>query len=386
MLKVIPIIILTFKIISPAVSRDPNGYLLYCPCIGEFGQQTGDLLNALAFSKGINRTLVVPPWLIYKFDANSVHVPYDRWFSLVELKKYHKVILFKYFMEKMADSIWPQDNRTGYCRVFTDGNCEMVYGNPFGTFWRMHNIVFTEFKLHDNKKWDTAFNPAAASHWLSRYPPSVPVLALRRPPGRETTSAKSVEELQRYVEFSPEINKATADLLKKRKVDVNNTLAVQLFSGQVMKEICKYNDSFQFGDFFSSAQCTGVGLPLYNQTKFTDEMCNPSENVIVRMISKYLNETKATTLFVSTDDESDRNVTNIIRAIRTSFGNKITVWTRINYILRNHTNLVIDLAIMSKAKFFIGNCVNSYSSFVRRRRQISGMPFAFFGHQNITEI
>lgn len=40
--------------------------------LGEFGQQTGDLLNALAFSKGINRTLVVPPWLIYKFDANSV--------------------------------------------------------------------------------------------------------------------------------------------------------------------------------------------------------------------------------------------------------------------------------------------------------------------------
>ena len=40
---------------------------------------------------------------------------------------------------------------------------------------------------------------------------------------------------------------------------------------------------------------------------------------------------------------------------------------------------IVDVAIMSSADYFIGNCVSSFSSFVRRQRKAAGKPTAFFG-------
>lgn len=83
---------------------------------GRLGNQADHFLGALAFAKGLNRTLVLPAWIEYRYgERKSIQVPFDTYFKVEPLEKYHKVITMEKFMKHIAPYEWPPDQRISFC-------------------------------------------------------------------------------------------------------------------------------------------------------------------------------------------------------------------------------------------------------------------------------
>lgn len=349
---------------------DKDGYILYCPCMGRFGNQADQFIGALAFAKGLDRTLVLPPWITYPSDQpfNSLQIAFEDWFQVEPLKKYYpKVMTMDHFMSELASRVWPAGRRKGFCYRFGEDKktCSMKNGNPFGPFWDHFDVNFDGYVEHSGLLWDSLDDEETRNGWLTRFPASeYPVIAFQGAPG-SFPSTPATQHIQKYIEFSQKIL-LLADEFIREEMKGKRFVAIHLRNGIDLTRVCDELD--RYSSLFASAQCTKHAT----KNGVTKLMCNPTKAEIIKRVKQYVRLANAEAVFVATDN--DAMMDTFRKELKRM---KVTIHKRKP---RNEvSDPIVDIALLSKADFFIGNCVSTFSAFVRRHRETRNLPIGFFG-------
>ncbi|XP_017478646.1 PREDICTED: GDP-fucose protein O-fucosyltransferase 1 [Rhagoletis zephyria] len=362
-----------------ASAVDPNGYLAYCPCMGRFGNQADHFLGALAFAKAINRTLILPPWVEYrKGEIRSTQVPFDTYFQVEALGEFHRVILMSDFMQHLAPTVWPASKRISFCYMerkslspskVSKADCHAKDGNPFGPFWDTYNISFVSSKFYSPLNFDV-HHSTMASKWQEQFPAAEwPVIPFTGAPASFPVQSEN-RDLHRYLRWSNTYEEMKRAFIKN-KLPRGAFIGIHLRSGIDWVRACEHvRDSQQL---FASPQCLG-----YNNERGSlyFELCLPSKELIIRQIKRLIKSVKQSnpkneirSIFVAADANHMLSELN-------------TALSRMNVTVHKLNNDVphLDLAILGSSNHFIGNCVSSFSAFVKRERDVKGLPSYFWAY------
>ena len=353
---------------------DPKGYIVYCPCMGRFGNQADQFLGSLLFASKLDRTLVLPHWVEYPAGSiRSVQVSFDKYFKVGPLLTYHRVILMDDFMNFIAPQVWTEGKRTAFCYSSREGNgkpndCNAREGNPFDSFWATFNVNFDSSEFFKPLYFNAEF-PTAANEWKRKYPSDKwPVLAFTGAPSPYPPQPEAWP-LQQYLHFSDFVEfKANSFIRDNIQTPY---VAVHLRNGMDWKNACQHiKDMKEPRNMFDSAQCLGTRFE-YGKPKY--ELCFPPDDVILKDIAQISKKIKAKSVFVATDnDDMKDKIRSKLKARFKGFDIQIVRQS-------NSQDVHVDLAILCRADFFIGNCYSSFSAFVMRHRENHNLPSQYFG-------
>ncbi|CAD5118937.1 DgyrCDS7612 [Dimorphilus gyrociliatus] len=352
--------------IATAIKQDPKGYILYCPCMGRFGNQMDHFLGSFGFAKNLDRTLVVPPWIEYRSGtSNTKHVPFTKYFKLEALQSYHRIIDMETFMKELAPKLWPEKERSVLCYMARNGpekdSCNAKDGSPFGPFWDNFNINFVKSEFYGPDLYFASENNYDKKKWLERFSyKKYPVMAFTGAPAQFPV-VKHYIPIQKYVEFSDEISKLAKEFINKYLE--KPYIGVHLRNDIDFKNACEHVEEGG-SNFFSSAQCLG-----YDQQhgKISKELCFPSKKTILKQVEEAVKKTKAKSLFVAADKD------HMINEFR-----KHLKQYKVNVVKYTSNYPQVDLAILSSSDLYIANCVSSFSAFTVRHRSVRNLPTQFW--------
>lgn len=323
----------------------------------------------------MNRTLILPPWVEYrKGEAKSIQVPFDEYFKPEALAVFTKVITMENFMKNLAPTVWPPEERISFCymeRQKLDGttskSCNAKEGNPFFSFWETFKIDFAESEFFGpalnydvkyremDKLWNDKYD---ADKWK--------VLAFTGAPAAFPVQQENLH-LHKYLKWSDEIDKKANSFIKKF-LPKGAFIGIHLRNGMDWIRACDHVKDAK--NLFASPQCLGYSN---EKGELTMDICMPSQEFIIRKIKRIVKKAK--------------EKKNEIKSIYVASDNNFMI-DYLNEFLRRmnikafklpENNPHVDLAILSRANYFIGNCVSSFSAFVKRERDVRGFPSEFWG-------
>lgn len=169
--------------------------------------------------------------------------------------------------------------------------------------------------------------------------------------------------LHKYLEWNENILSKAQDVIKN-KLPKGAFIGLHLRNGIDWVRACEHVPHSP--NLFSAPQCLGY---RNERGKLTDDMCLPTKYTIIRQIKRVIKNMKnIKSVFVASD--SNHMLEDLAEALKRT---KVTVHRMAN------PDPHIELAILGLSNHFIGNCVSSFTAFVKRERDAHGFPSSFWG-------
>lgn len=197
---------------------------------------------------------------------------------------------------------------------------------------------------------------------------SIQVLAFTGAPAGFPVQQENLH-LQKYLQWSDEIDQKAKNYIKKI-LPKGAYIGIHLRNGIDWIRACDHVKDAK--NLFASPQCLGY----HNERgDLTMDICMPSQESIIRKIKRIIKKAK------------DIQKKNEIKSIFVASDNNHMIEYLNEHLRRMNIKAFklsendphVDLAVLGRANFFIGNCVSSYSSFVKRERDARGFPSEFWG-------
>ncbi|XP_022082828.1 GDP-fucose protein O-fucosyltransferase 1-like [Acanthaster planci] len=347
---------------------DGNGYITFCPCMGNFGNQIEQYLGAIALAKVVNRTLILPPFYhVYHRARQLQNVPFTDLFQLGALRQFHRVIPVHDFLTILAPEHWPAGQRRGYAYPF-GGECSLTQSkyfykdlNPPVVF---DDCVPCKLRFDVNFSADERAKGAIKNLWSNSFSPqSHPVLAFNGPIGIFPMIAGN-RYLQKYLRWADTAYFAVAQVYISETFGKDIWVAIHLRNGEDWVKACK-TDLSTLAYMMASPQCHEKKIGAV-----TKDLCLPSIPHMLELTLQVFQDVKAKHLFIATDKHPHLQE---FRMLLHPLGVSV-----------HHLNPDIpqvDLMILGQADFFIGTCTSSFTSFVKRERDANGKPSIFWGQE-----
>jgi len=276
-------------------------------------------------------------------------------------------------MNRLAPKLWPPGKRIVFCYMARENtnDCQAKEGNPFGPFWDTFNIDFDRSEFYEPLHYDIHHHDAPKL-WKERYSPSqFPVLAFMGAPASFPIQSEN-RALQGYLKWSDFIREK-AEYYIKNSLPKGPFVGIHLRNGIDWTRACEHVE--QAPNLFAAPQCLGY----HNEHgKANLELCFPSKQTIFKQVKRMVKDIKARSVFVASDH--DYMIEELNHALK-----KLKVRAYHLELSNPH----IDLAILGRANHFIGNCISTFSGFVKRERDASGFPSSFWAfplQENGTEL